>query len=72
MDKIPAAITILVGTGIVAIIAGFNEQLGHFLFVFMLIIALMWLLGGGVQGDLTKWTGTLTGNTNTGTGPVLE
>lgn len=71
MDKIPAAITILVGTGLVAIIAGFNNQLGHFLFVFMLIIAMIWLLGGGVQGDLTKWTGNISGKSSSGGGVLV-
>lgn len=56
MDKIPAAIVILVGTGIVAILAGFNDAFGKFLFVFMLIVAFVWFVGGGVQGNLASWT----------------
>lgn len=62
-DKLPAAITILVGTGIVAIIAGFNDQLGKFLFTFMVIVALIWLVGGGTQGKLADWSNIMTGNT---------
>lgn len=55
-DKIPAAIVILVGTGLLSIFAGFNNQLGKFLFAFMLIIAMAWLIGGGTQAHLAKWT----------------
>jgi hypothetical protein len=62
-DKIPAAITILVGTGVLSILAGFNNQLGKFLLVFMVIIAMAWLIGGGTQGHLAKWTSLMTGST---------
>lgn len=65
-DKIPAAITILVGTGVLSILAGFNNQFGKFLFVFMLIIAAVWLIGGGTQTHLVKWTSIMTGNTGKG------
>ena len=65
MDKIPAAIVILVGTGIVAILAGFNDAFGKFLFVFMVIVAVVWLVGGGVQGHLAQWSSLATG-TKTG------
>lgn len=67
MDKIPAAIVILVGTGIVAILAGFNDQFGKFLFVFMLIVAATWLIGGGVQGHLSSWSSLVTGKKAGGT-----
>lgn len=59
IDKIPAAITILVGVGILSIFAGFNDQLGKFLFVFMLIIAFIWLIGSGTQTNLIRWTSNL-------------
>lgn len=62
MDKIPAAIAILVGTGIVAILAGFNDAFGKFLFVFMVIVAAVWLVGGGVQGHLSQWSSLATGS----------
>jgi hypothetical protein len=60
MDKVPAAIVILVATGLLAIMAGFNDAFGKFLFVFMLIIAAIWLLGGGVQGHLASWSRLVT------------
>jgi hypothetical protein len=65
MDKIPAAIVILIGTGVVAILAGLNDAFGKFLLVFMVIVAVVWLMGGGVQGKLTSWTSLITG-TNSG------
>lgn len=67
MDKIPAAIVILVGTGLVAILAGFNDQFGKFLFVFMLIVAVTWLIGGGTQGHLASWSSIVTGKKTGGT-----
>lgn len=48
MDRIPQAVVILSGVLIVSIVAGFNDELGKFLFAFMLIVAFVWLvLGGG-------------------------
>jgi hypothetical protein len=61
MDKIPAAIVILIGTGIIAILAGLNDAFGKFLLVFMIIVAVVWLMGGGVQGKLTSWSSLITG-----------
>ena len=62
MDKIPTAIVILAGTVILAIIAGWNQNLGKFLFAFMIIVALVWLIGGGTQSDIAKWTGIAKGS----------
>jgi hypothetical protein len=62
MDKIPAAIVILVGTGIVSILAGFNDQFGKFLFVFMIIVAFAWFMGVGVQGDVSRWASIASGS----------
>lgn len=67
MDKVPAAIVILVGTGIVAILAGFNDNLGKFLFAFMVIVAAIWLIGGTTQGNLTRWSSIISGSKTGGT-----
>jgi hypothetical protein len=67
MNKVPAAIVILVGTGIVAILAGFNDQLGKFLFAFMLIVALIWLIGGTTQANLAHWSSIISGSSSGGT-----
>jgi hypothetical protein len=67
MDKIPAAIVIMIGTGIIAILAGLNDAFGKFLLVFMIIVAVVWLMGGGVQGKLTSWSSLITG-TGSGSG----
>lgn len=55
MDKVPTAVVILVGTVVLSIIAGFNQNLGKFLLAFMLIVAFVWLIGSGTQTDLTRW-----------------
>jgi hypothetical protein len=65
VDKIPAAIVILTGTVIVAVIAGWNNNLGKFLFAFMLIVAMVWLIGGGTQSELAKWAGIAKSGTST-------
>jgi hypothetical protein len=61
MNKIPTAAAILIGVGVVAVLAGFNDQLGKVLMVFMIIVAFLWLIGGGTQTDLAKWTSMLGG-----------
>lgn len=63
MDKIPAAVVMLTGVVILAIIAGWSTNLGKFLFAFMLIVAFVWLIGGGTQSELAKWTGIAKGTT---------
>lgn len=55
MDKVPTAVVILVGTVVLSILAGFNANLGKFLLAFMIIVAFVWLIGGGTQADLTRW-----------------
>lgn len=55
MDKVPTAVVILVGTVVLSILAGFNQNLGKFLLAFMLIVAFVWLIGSGTQTDLTHW-----------------
>ena len=55
MDKIPAAVVILIGTFIVSVVAGFNDELGKFLFAFMLIVAFIWLAGQGTQTHVASW-----------------
>lgn len=62
-DKIPQAISILVATGVVAIVAGFNDQLGKFLLVFMIIVALLWLMSGNGNTVLANWSNIMSGNT---------
>lgn len=71
MDKVPTAIVILVGTVILTIIAGFNQNLGKFLFAFMIIVALIWLIGGGTQSDIAKWTGIAKGSASSSSGVTL-
>jgi hypothetical protein len=44
MDEIPAAIVIGSATLILSIIAGFNDNLGKFLFAFMLIFVFAWFI----------------------------
>lgn len=74
MDRVPTAVAILVGVGVVAVLAGFNEQLGKTLAVFMIIIAMVWLIGTGTQGHLANWESLLGGvatSSSTGTGGGL-
>jgi len=53
-DKIPVAVVILAGTLIVSVMAGWNDNLGKFLFAFMLIIGAIWLIQPGTQGALHR------------------
>jgi hypothetical protein len=54
MDKIPTAIVILIGTFIVSVVAGFNDELGKFLMVYMIIVAFIWLAFAGPQTVVSK------------------
>jgi hypothetical protein len=54
MDKIPTAVVILIGTFVVSVIAGFNDELGKFLMTYMIIVALIWLAFAGPQKVITK------------------
>jgi hypothetical protein len=55
MDKIPTAVVILIGTFVVSVVAGFNDELGKFLMVYMIIVAFIWLaFAGQAQSVVTK------------------
>jgi hypothetical protein len=53
-DKIVPAVVILTAVMVMSVFAGFNDELGKFLFAFLLIFFLVWLGSGGVQHFLGR------------------
>lgn len=75
-DKIVPAVVILAAVLIMSVFAGFNDELGKFLFAFLLIFFFVWLASGGVQNFLQRQGAkggifpTPTGKKPTPKGPV--
>jgi hypothetical protein len=60
-DKITGAVVVIIATGLMAVLAGFNEQFGKVLMIIMVGFLIGWLLTSGSQNDLTRWISLMSG-----------
>jgi hypothetical protein len=60
-DKITGGVVIILATGLMAVLAGFNDAFGKVLVIIMVGFLIGWLLTSGSQNDLTRWISAMGG-----------